>query len=63
MVKGVLREDTEERLCRRQNNRQREIPRTTETGRPRIQKYELQLILVPDVNNLGHVDLFVKPKR
>ena len=28
------------------------LPRTTETGRPRIQKYALKLILVPDVNNL-----------
>ena len=39
------------------------LPRTTETGIPRIQKYALQLILVLDVNDLGHVDLFVRPKR
>ena len=39
------------------------LPRTTETGRPRIQKYALQLILVPGVNDLGHVDLFVRPKK
>ena len=35
---------------------------TTETGRPRIQRYEWQLILSPKVNDLGHVALFFKPK-
>ena len=32
----------------------------TKTGRPRIQRQEWQLILAPDVNDLGHVALFVK---
>ena len=36
---------------------------TTPTGRPRIQRHALQLILAPDVNNTGHVALFVKPKK
>ena len=39
------------------------LPRTTETGRPRIQIYALQLILVLDVNDLGHVDLFVSTTK
>ena len=36
---------------------------TTETGRLPIQRQASQLILAPDVNESGHVDLFVKPKR
>lgn len=36
---------------------------TTATGTPRIQRYALQLIFAPDVNNTGHVALFIKPKK
>ena len=36
---------------------------TAETGRLRIQRQASQLILAPDINESGHVDLFVKPKR
>ena len=36
---------------------------TTETGRLQIQRQAWQLILAPDVNESGHVALFVKPKR
>jgi len=35
---------------------------TTETGRPQIQRYVWQLILVPEVNDSSQVTLFVKPK-
>ena len=36
---------------------------TPKKGRPQIQKQTLCLISVPDVNDFGHVALFVKPKR
>ena len=36
---------------------------TTETWRPRIQPNAWQLILAPESNDLGHVALFVKPKK
>ena len=37
---------------------------TTKAGRPRIQRYVWQLILVPGVLSLsGHMALFIKPKR
>ena len=36
---------------------------TTETGRPRIQREASQLTLAPNVNDFGHVALFVKSKR
>ena len=39
------------------------VPFTTETGRPPIRRHARRLILAPDVNGLGHVALFVKPKR
>ena len=38
------------------------IQNTTETGRPRIQRLEWQLIVAPNVNDLGHMALFVKSK-
>ena len=39
------------------------VPFTTETGRLRIRRHAGRLILAPDVNDLGHVALYVKPKR
>ena len=34
-----------------------------EAGRPRILRYPWQLILMPNLNDSGHVALFIKPKR
>jgi len=38
------------------------LSNTTEIGRPQIERYAGQLILVLNVNDLGHVTLFFKPK-
>ena len=41
----------------------RDHQNTTETGRPQIQRQAWQLTSVPNVNDFGHVALFVKLKR